>query len=603
MMNTESEIKSYIESKENIGALLVTGKWGCGKTYLLKKISDSYKSSEKYCIIFCSLFGIDSIQTIEKTIKQELLFSGPVGDISENNRNWLGKGKKAAQGLLSISSEVPTIAPFAKGIGAALSVSLLDFVDIKRNVKKGKSSAELVIVFDDFERCGVDVVDLMGAINSFSEGKGIKTIIIADEEHISDQRFKEFKEKVISRTIRLTNDYEVIASQVINGYQEAEKGYVDFLKENFSLVIEAFDESESNNIRSLKACIIDFERFYAAWNSIGGLSNKDLARVMYDFFAICYEIKAGRYIEDENYGFAFADKNIKDRYKSWEGNYKLYSLTDWATIGEWSQEKTKDEIVRRFMTSEYPVDKKLLSYFFWDLDWKIICEGLPIVLRKGYAGELAADEEIKLIQTLYALVTYNVPFPCEVDYKMLLSGWAARVKQIVDGAITEPDRRTFIDNDTKLRKVDEDLHLLYRNIEMMDRKRYAYSTRLSLVTCYATGDIIGLSRLKHQTVPSFDKQLMDLFETAYFAGDNSTKRELLLSLKDLCFTDKDASTFVDMKESISNLTRTHEDLKAYCDRCQDEFTKCVVRETIKCIPEIIDKIQTTVDAEKGQIPK
>ena len=141
MMNTESEIKSYIESKENIGALLVTGKWGCGKTYLLKKISDSYKSSEKYCIIFCSLFGIDSIQTIEKTIKQELLFSGPVGDISENNRNWLGKGKKAAQGLLSISSEVPTIAPFAKGIGAALSVSLLDFVYIKRNVKKGKSSA------------------------------------------------------------------------------------------------------------------------------------------------------------------------------------------------------------------------------------------------------------------------------------------------------------------------------------------------------------------------------------------------------------------------------------------------------------------------------
>lgn len=77
MMNTESEIKSYIESKENIGALLVTGKWGCGKTYLLKKISDSYKSSEKYCIIFCSLFGIDSIQTIEKQSNRNYCFLAP----------------------------------------------------------------------------------------------------------------------------------------------------------------------------------------------------------------------------------------------------------------------------------------------------------------------------------------------------------------------------------------------------------------------------------------------------------------------------------------------------------------------------------------------
>ena len=33
-MNVTSEIKSYIELKETCGALLLTGKWGCGKSYI-----------------------------------------------------------------------------------------------------------------------------------------------------------------------------------------------------------------------------------------------------------------------------------------------------------------------------------------------------------------------------------------------------------------------------------------------------------------------------------------------------------------------------------------------------------------------------------------
>ena len=42
-MNVTSEIKSYIELKETCGALLLTGKWGCGKSYIMHQLADLKK--------------------------------------------------------------------------------------------------------------------------------------------------------------------------------------------------------------------------------------------------------------------------------------------------------------------------------------------------------------------------------------------------------------------------------------------------------------------------------------------------------------------------------------------------------------------------------
>lgn len=37
-MKTIEEIENYIKEQEQNGALLVTGKWGSGKTYLMRQI-------------------------------------------------------------------------------------------------------------------------------------------------------------------------------------------------------------------------------------------------------------------------------------------------------------------------------------------------------------------------------------------------------------------------------------------------------------------------------------------------------------------------------------------------------------------------------------
>jgi len=44
-MNVRNEIENYISTNENNGALLITGKWGCGKTYLLRQIADDLNAN------------------------------------------------------------------------------------------------------------------------------------------------------------------------------------------------------------------------------------------------------------------------------------------------------------------------------------------------------------------------------------------------------------------------------------------------------------------------------------------------------------------------------------------------------------------------------
>ena len=69
-MNVTSEIKSYIELKETCGALLLTGKWGCGKSYIMHQLADSLNGEDQYAVAIVSLFGVQSIEELDKKVKE-----------------------------------------------------------------------------------------------------------------------------------------------------------------------------------------------------------------------------------------------------------------------------------------------------------------------------------------------------------------------------------------------------------------------------------------------------------------------------------------------------------------------------------------------------
>ena len=71
---------------------------------------------------------------------------------------------------------------------------------------------------------------MLGTINNYCENKKIKTILIADENHIDEEAYKEFKEKVISHAIKIAANYSEIIQCIVRDYKETVVGYCAFLE-------------------------------------------------------------------------------------------------------------------------------------------------------------------------------------------------------------------------------------------------------------------------------------------------------------------------------------------------------------------------------------
>ena len=69
-MNILEELKFYCETQNPVGALMLSGEWGCGKTYLIEKtlpedIADT-------CIVLrVSLFGLGTVNEIQAEVKKK----------------------------------------------------------------------------------------------------------------------------------------------------------------------------------------------------------------------------------------------------------------------------------------------------------------------------------------------------------------------------------------------------------------------------------------------------------------------------------------------------------------------------------------------------
>ncbi|WP_455506279.1 P-loop NTPase fold protein [Gemmiger formicilis] len=182
-----------------------------------------------------------------------------------------------------------------------LSIDIHDFLPIEKEVycivagEEQPVKKKLVLVFDDFERCKIGVIDLLGIINTYVEDKRIKTIVIASEDNIEDEEnYKTFKEKVVERTVKLDMEYRRIQQEMIEDYKTETSEYKEFLKKESPKLFQVFEESGSRNLRTFKSCLIDFERVYGLWHSLK-LPTDGMGEALYVFAAYLFEVKGGNY--------------------------------------------------------------------------------------------------------------------------------------------------------------------------------------------------------------------------------------------------------------------------------------------------------------------
>ncbi|MFC1481075.1 P-loop NTPase fold protein [Candidatus Neomarinimicrobiota bacterium] len=237
-MNEEifSIIESYIRKSNTDYGVMITGPWGCGKSYFWKNsirpvieslTIDSSEESEKFRVIYISLNGIVSKDEIISQIISYSFVEHKAGKITWDILNVITES----------SEKIKLLGEIGKKITVGTIESLIN-------------PANTVLCFDDLERSRMDIQALLGYINTtFVEHHHYKVIFIADEEKVeygltqtadqgedSDPIFESIKEKIIGRTVRFRFDLDAIINQVCRQFEEPSELFMKFIESNMGLI-------------------------------------------------------------------------------------------------------------------------------------------------------------------------------------------------------------------------------------------------------------------------------------------------------------------------------------------------------------------------------
>lgn len=566
-MNIESEILDYINCNENTGALLLTGPWGCGKSYLMKQIAKDLNQEKAAAIAVISLFGLDSISAINKRVKDEYI-SLKLGTLGKSARKL---SKKLAilvkDGLAVAGSAAPGVTGLAaasQGLSSALSYDLFGFFDVQSTIGNNDSKRKFVIVFDDLERCDINSKkDILGAINNFVENKQIKVIVIADEDKIDGDDYREYKEKLISRTLCMTADYDSIIENISANYAEAADGYRDFLKENADLIKSVFAESRTSNIRMLKTILADFERVYAAWTKFG-FAIEYMPWALYTFGAEVYLSKApdkdGK--PAPKCDLLFFTNEGDDQYPN-IGKYHSSFITtkQWITSGTWNAALFTEELKRKYAETDMSPLDRFLTYGFWDMQQEDIDVGLPQAVSLAYAGELSKDSVITLIQKIHALNEYNIAIPVQIDYQLVEDGLEKRLLKIRNGKLEDPASHLII----KESQFDAGASHLTKSLNRYDNRIESANNREKFIQYLNDRGSTSNYSILNLNMEEFDDELFSIFCMEYRLSNNIDRKNIALALLDLSFDSSEYSTQENMQHTTENFVKLIDFLKALDD--------------------------------------
>ena len=252
-----SFLTNYIKLDDPQYAIMLNGKWGCGKTYYVNHWINDYKEDNKeneeaLTPIYVSLFGLNEISQITDAIDREIhpfLHSKFMG---------------VAKGLAKFASKAVLRTDIDFNGDAKKDATIdwqIDTLSIFNSDDKELRPLHLLI-FDDMERCDIEMRQLLGYFNFFVEQCHCKVIIIGDESKIGQENkiakkiFEDFKEKTIGRSFTINTDIssaiEVFVSESPGNYLMRTSNWKD-------AIYKAFKTTGFNNLRVLRQALTDFK--------------------------------------------------------------------------------------------------------------------------------------------------------------------------------------------------------------------------------------------------------------------------------------------------------------------------------------------------------
>lgn len=309
-------VQSYIRNDNAKYALLINGAWGSGKTflyenYLADAISDiEIGKNERKSNIYISLYGVSSIEVLSKQLLTSYLIYA-----KSNGSEIVKKGVKPVAGILGLVSKA-----FSFSIGSFST----DFSDTIQDISDLIEVKNMVVCFDDLERCTIPINEFFGYVNNLIEHCNCKVLILADENNIGkifantnieqkyqtiltgdrkviqDQNddakkmnsnnannsitvkelkelnellysenfiYRDIKEKVIGKTYNYYPEIGELLVELISGNDKhegyiSEGDYKEFLINHIDAIASAFREVDNNNLRIVIAWLDMFRNIF-----------------------------------------------------------------------------------------------------------------------------------------------------------------------------------------------------------------------------------------------------------------------------------------------------------------------------------------------------
>lgn len=317
-------------------AVLITGGWGSGKTYFIESYLNERKANiiskdlyeRPFEIIKISLFGISAEEEINELIFEELY-------------KIIGKSafKKAVKGSLKamsvlhsclnvIPDPTGTIATAKVATGILNNVASLadDILDGKLDDFKN-NPRNIIVVFDDVERCAMPKPILLGYLNRCVEYLHVPCILIADDRIWNEAEklqkdastlhsMASTQEKVVGARFKIKTRPETVIDELL-AVNDCDKETVHakcclILQKFKTDIIEILDYFNVYNYRTLKHTFVEFEHFYSFFpkeKKFSPWEKDEMARAIVTDFVVtvyCHMLGVFKY-DDENINHAFDD--------------------------------------------------------------------------------------------------------------------------------------------------------------------------------------------------------------------------------------------------------------------------------------------------------
>ena len=233
-------IRHYLEKDRSKSSIMLTGEWGIGKSYYIQnELVPFLLHDVKYGCVVVSLYGLKTVSEISKSIYLELRIK-PLQSSCEAMVAGKLVAKTVAKGVTSF-------------FGIDLSSSETDMQKLYESVDLSRK----LIILEDIERSQINILELLGYVNSLVEQDGAKVLLVANESEIkkyneSKSQFREDEHKALRKDTSGNSTQKKLTNESLKYLETKEKTVSDTIlfegdaKAAILQIIKSFDNSILN---------------------------------------------------------------------------------------------------------------------------------------------------------------------------------------------------------------------------------------------------------------------------------------------------------------------------------------------------------------------